>query len=155
MRRVFDAIAAQDLERLLELTDPDVEWESFFALGEAGGVYRGHAGIERYVADLADAWEAVVPVIDDGLEFGALVLAVGRVRYRGRESGVETESPAGWVLRVRDGKVLRFRAFSDPEAALEDVGRLATRDSVRRGCEHVFVYRDASEPAARPSSRSS
>lgn len=120
--RMAEAIAAQDLAQLLELTDAEVEWQSFFALGEAGGVYRGHAGIERYVADLADAWESVAPLIDDALELGPLVLAVGRVRYRGRESGAETELPSGWVIRVRDGKVLGFRAFRDPESAIEAVG---------------------------------
>lgn len=122
VRRVFEAIAAQDLARLRDLTDAGVEWQSFFALGEADGTYRGHAGIERYVADVGDAWESVVPQIDDALELGSLVLAVGRIRYRGRESGVETESPAGWVLRVRDGKVVAFRAFRDPEAALAALG---------------------------------
>jgi len=33
----------------------------------------------------------------------------------------ETASPAGWMLRFRDGKVLRFRAFRAPERALEAV----------------------------------
>ena len=35
-----DAVARMDLDRLIELTDPEVEWHSFFAqLGEGGGTY--------------------------------------------------------------------------------------------------------------------
>ena len=83
-RDVFDAVAQQDLSRLIELTHPEVEWQSFFALGEEGGAYRGHSGIERYVSDLKDAWEIVHPEIESGVSVGSVVLVVGRVRYRGR-----------------------------------------------------------------------
>ena len=41
VHRVMPAIAQSDLAGLLDLTDPQVEWQSFFAIGERG-VYRGH-----------------------------------------------------------------------------------------------------------------
>ena len=120
---VFAAIARRDLDRLLELTDPDVEWYSFFAqLGE-GGVYRGHAGTERYIADLSDAWEISRVEMDDTIAIGDVVLGVGRLRYKGRGSGVETGEPAGWILKFRSRRVLLFRAFRDPERVLSEVGR--------------------------------
>jgi uncharacterized protein len=121
-RQVFEAVAQQDSASLLELTHPDVEWRSFFALGEGEGVYRGHSGIERYVSDLADAWEVIDPDIDQAIGLGGVVLLVGRVHYRGRGSGVETAESAGWVLKIRDGQVLSFRAFHEPEQALEAAG---------------------------------
>ena len=59
------AVERQDLSRLIELTDPDVEWHSFMAeLGE-GGVYHGHDGMRRYVSDLSDAWEFLSTDVDD------------------------------------------------------------------------------------------
>jgi ketosteroid isomerase-like protein len=122
-REVFDAVARQDLSRLIELTDPEVEWQSFFALGEQGGVYRGHHGIERYIGDLVDAWETVRPEIEDGVGVGAVVVAVGRIHDRGRGSGVETEASAGWVLEFRSQRVLVFRAFQQPEQVLGAIGR--------------------------------
>ena len=121
-REVFDAVRRQDSSRLVELTDPEVEWRSFFAVGEKEGVYRGHSGIRRYVADLNDAWEAVDPTLEDGLSVGAVVVLVGRLRYRGRGSGAESESQAGWCLTFRNGKVQRFRAFQEPERTLEAAG---------------------------------
>jgi hypothetical protein len=57
-RKVIDAVWQQDASRLIELTDPKVEWRTFFAVGEKDDVYRGHAGTRRYVADLKDAWKA-------------------------------------------------------------------------------------------------
>jgi uncharacterized protein len=121
-REAMDAVARQDLARLIELTDPDVEWHSFLAqLGE-GGVYRGHDGMRRYVRDLSDAWEFLRTQVDDVLAVGDVVLAVGRLRYRGKGSGVETESPAGYVAKFREGRVVYMRAIREPEQALLALG---------------------------------
>jgi ketosteroid isomerase-like protein len=119
---VLDAITRRDLSRLITLTDPDVEWQSFFALGETGGVYRGHDGIRQYVSDLYDAWEIVRPEANERLGVGEVAVLIGRVHYRGKASGVETESPAGWVFKFRDGRVQLFRAFQEPEQTLETLG---------------------------------
>jgi ketosteroid isomerase-like protein len=120
-RQLFEAIARRDLSGLIALTDPQVEWHSFFALGERG-VYRGHERMRQYVSDLSEAFEDLRPEVGDLLDAGDIVIGVGRVHFRGRESGVETDSPAGWMFKFRDGKVVCFRAFSEPERALERVG---------------------------------
>ena len=56
------------------------------------------------------------------MALGAIVLLVGRLRYRGKDSGVEMESFSGYMVKVRDGRVVLMRAFRDPEQALEAVG---------------------------------
>ncbi len=117
-----DAVARMDVTRLIELTDPEVEWHSFLAqLGE-GGVYRGHDGMREYVSDLIDAWDLFSADIHDTLAVGEVVVLVGRLRYRGKASGVDTETAAGWLFKFRRGRVVRFRAFREPEQALEAVG---------------------------------
>ena len=121
-REVMNALSERDLPRLLDFADPEVEWHSFFAeLGE-GGVYRGHEGTRRYLNDLSEAWEIVRADVDDVLGVGDVALLVGRIHYRGRGSGAETETAAGWMLKFRRRKLLRFRAFRDPERALEAAG---------------------------------
>lgn len=120
--QLVDAVARQDVERLLELTDPDVEWQSVFAQLREGGLYRGHDGIRQYMADLADTAEALQSVIEGFLSVGATIVAVGRLTYRGKGSGVETETAVGYFLRVRDGRALQLRVFRDPEEALAHLG---------------------------------
>ena len=122
-REVMDGLARRDLQRVLELSDPDVEWHSFFAhLGE-GGVYRGPEGTAHYLRDLGDAFEVARADIDDTIAVGEVAVLVGRIHTEGRGSGVETDVPAGWTLRFRDGKVLLFQAFREPDEALAAVGR--------------------------------
>jgi ketosteroid isomerase-like protein len=119
---VMDALSRRDLPRLIALSDPEIEWHSFFAELGGGGVYRGHGGTRRYIDDLREAWEIVRADVDAGLAVGEVALLVGRIHYRGKGSGAETETPAGWMLKFREGKVVCFRAFREPEKALEAAG---------------------------------
>ena len=50
-REVLHALGTRDPDRLIALSDPEVEWHSFFAIGEGGGTYRGHDGTRRYMSD--------------------------------------------------------------------------------------------------------
>jgi ketosteroid isomerase-like protein len=119
---VIDAVKGQDTARLLDLTDPEVEWYSLVApLDEFAG-YRGHDGIRQYMADIADALEFIYAEVDDDISVGELVLLVGRFHYRGRASGVDTKAAGAFLLRFRGGKVVYMRAFRDPEHALGTLG---------------------------------
>jgi hypothetical protein len=122
-RDVLDGLGRRDAEHLIELSHPSVEWYSFFALGEGGGAYRGHDGTRQYMRDLSEAWEVGYAEVDDALAVGDVVVAVGRIRYRGKGSGVESAAPAAWVLKFRDRKLVRFRAIRNPAQALEAMGR--------------------------------
>lgn len=115
----FEAWADRDLDRLIELSDPECELRAPIALGR---VYRGHSGIKAYMADFYDAWETVGWDFDELETVGAVVLFVGRLRLLGRTSGIAVDSPMSWLFELRDGKIVRFEAFRDPEQAREAAG---------------------------------
>ena len=120
--QVMEALGRRDLSALLASADPEVEWHSFFAQLSQGGVYRGHDGTRNYMRDLNDAWEIVRADTDDAIAVGDVAVFVGRIHYRGKGSGIETETAAGWMLKFRHEKLIRFRAFRNPEDALERIG---------------------------------
>jgi ketosteroid isomerase-like protein len=121
-RQVMDAISRRNVPLLAELAASEVEWYSFFAIGQEGGVYRGHEGTRRYMSDLTEAMEGVVAEVDDAIGVGDVAVLVGHIHSRGRGSGAVTTTPAGWMLKFRDGRLVCFRAFREPAAALEAVG---------------------------------
>jgi ketosteroid isomerase-like protein len=121
-RRILAALAQREFDALRDLSHPDVRWRSFFAALLEGGEYQGHDGLQQYTDDLHEAFEYLRPEVRDMLDAGDLVVGLGTIHFRGRGSGVETESAAGWLFKFKDGKLLRFRAFRDPEQALERVG---------------------------------
>ena len=126
--QVMDALRRRDLSLVIALTDPEVEWHSFFAELGDGGVYRGHDGTRQYMRDLTDAWEIVRADVDDRIGVGDLAVLVGRIHYRGRSSGIETETPAGWMLKFRHGRVVCFRAFREPEQSPRSRGATGVGD---------------------------
>ena len=121
-RDVMRAVSRRDADALVALAQPEVEWWSFFALGE-GGAYRGHDGTRQYMRDLEDAFEVGDADVDQAIAVGDVVLLVGHIRYRGRGSGADGAVAALWVLTFRDGKVMRFQALRDPEGTLAGLGR--------------------------------
>jgi len=122
-RQVMDALGRRDLAAVIAFADPEIEWHSFFAeVGEEGGVYRGHDGTRQYMSDLDDAWEIVRADVDDVVGVGEVAVLVGRIHYRGKASGIETSTAVGWMLKFRHGRVVCFRAFREPEQALEALG---------------------------------
>jgi ketosteroid isomerase-like protein len=122
VHRVLTAVSERDVPCLIGLTDPDIEWRSFFAALSEGGEYRGHDGMRQYVADLREAFETLRVDVSSLLDVGETIVGIGRLYYKGQGSGVEADSAAGWVFRFRGGKVLYFHAFRDPEKVFGAVG---------------------------------
>jgi ketosteroid isomerase-like protein len=55
-------------------------------------------------------------------ETGDQVVAIVRIRARGKASGASIDTRTGMVSAFRDGKLVRWRHYSDPEEALEAAG---------------------------------
>ena len=121
-RAVMEAVSTRQVDELIARCDENVEWYSFFAGLNEGGAYRGHAGLRQYVADMDETFQIVHAEVEDEVVVGDVVVLVGQIHYRGKESGLDSAMPAGWMLKFRGEKVLVFRAFREPEAALEAVG---------------------------------
>ena len=122
VHQIAAGLGRRDVDLFLDLSDPGVEWHSSISVIAEGGAYHGHDGVREYVRDVNEAFESLEATVDRVLDVGDLVIAVGRLHYRGKTSGVELDAPMGWVYKFRRGKLVYLRAFQDPEQALEAVG---------------------------------
>ena len=120
-RGVHDAFNRRDVAALLGLLDPEVEWVPILAALE-GRVYRGHAGVKRWIKELDTDWEYFETCPEEFRDLGDRVLALGSWRARGRASGVQLENQPGcWLLDLKDGKVMRQQTYTDRAEAFEAV----------------------------------
>jgi ketosteroid isomerase-like protein len=87
-----------------------------------GESYSGHDGLMRFVAELAEDFEDVRFEVEETRNAGEQLVGIGRFRARGRASGVDLNIPIGAVWRVRRGKMVYTRLFSEPAQALEAAG---------------------------------
>lgn len=122
MHRLAAAVGPRNLTALLEATDPAVEWHTALSVISSGGAYHGHEGVRQYVADLQEAFDRFDVTLEDVLAVGQVAVAVGRVSYRGKASGIEQTEQMGWAARFHEGRTVYLRAFRNPEQALEAVG---------------------------------
>ena len=123
-RRGLDAYNRQDLDALLVELDPDVEWHPALAvlLGGERTVFRGHQGVRESIKEEDEALAELHVEISEIRDLGNSALAIGSIRARGRESGVQIESPFGALADFRDGKGIRLRTYLDLKEALEAAG---------------------------------
>jgi ketosteroid isomerase-like protein len=123
-KRGSDAANRRDIDALLAVVDPDVEWHPAMAalLSGEGTTYRGHEGIRDWLRDQEEAFAQSRIDYSEIRDLGERVVAIGRLRARGKESGAETDSPVAWVVEFKNGKVIQAKAYLDPEKALEAVG---------------------------------
>jgi ketosteroid isomerase-like protein len=117
----LDAWNRGDREAWLALWDEEAEFHPLRAQLE-GESYSGHAGMTRFLAGMTEEWEGVRVEIDETQDSGDRVVGTGRFIARGRASGVDLNVPLGVCMRVRGGKIVYTRFFSEPGDALEAAG---------------------------------
>ena len=128
-KRGLEAGNRGDVEALLEELDPEVEWHSALhaLMGGEQTVFRGHDGVREMLRDLNEAFGEIHIEISEIRDLGEGLVAIGRTRARGKESGAETETPLAFVTEVKNGKTISIRASSIPRRPSKPPGSRSRR----------------------------
>lgn len=118
----YPALNRRDVEAVLSLFTEDAEYLPFNVSVVEGGSYQGHAGIRKFFQDSVDTWEYLHAEPRTYQAAGDQVVVTGHLRARGKQSGIDVDSPAGWVWTIRDDKASRMRVYLDPREALKAAG---------------------------------
>ena len=123
-KRGVEAYNRRDIDVLLQVHDPEVEWHSVLQmrLGGDATVYWGHEGVRDFVRDLDEAFAELHIEVVEVRDLGDQVLAIGHLHARGTASGAETETPIAYLLDFKHGKAIRVLTYLDPTEALEAAG---------------------------------
>ena len=119
---VFTRFQEGDRDSWRERIDPDVIWDVSATALPGAGVYRGHAGVERFFVEWLGAWESPTVENLEMIDAGDSVVSVFRWAGRGRTSGVRTQRDFFAVYDFRDGRIVRYRGFDTRAEALEAAG---------------------------------
>jgi ketosteroid isomerase-like protein len=122
VKKLMDAVNRRDIDAFAAVTTADFEWFPVFAARVEGDVYRGRAGIEAFLAEVDEIWEEFRPLPEEYRDLGDRVLGLGRLKTRGRGSGVPIDEPWGGIYDIRDGKVSRIRTYLGHDEALRAAG---------------------------------
>jgi len=86
------------------------------------GTYRGHDGIRTLLRLTAEVFDEFQYELDELIDADDAVLALGRIRARGAQSGAVGMQQGALVFRFRNGRIVLYRSYLRREEALEAVG---------------------------------
>jgi ketosteroid isomerase-like protein len=121
VKRVYRAVAEQDVETGVSLTHPDAEFDSIFS-DPPGRLYSGHEGLRAWLDDIREAWQRFTPQPTDFIDAGDQVVVPVKLTVEGKGSGIELTNETAYVWTLRDGKLAGGRAFTSLSEALEAAG---------------------------------
>jgi ketosteroid isomerase-like protein len=123
-KRGISAMNRQDINRMLEVCDPDVVWRDAINVmfGGEATMYRGHEQVREVFQDLYESFAEIDADYSDVRDLGERVLGLGHLRMLGKESGAETESPVAALTEWTNGKATRVLTYLNHAEALEDAG---------------------------------
>lgn len=111
------------LERAFRETfDEGVEVRIPDAYPEGAQIFRGRAGLMRWVESTREVWDEWRFERERFRDAGDQVLVLVRVVARGGSSGVSLDRRTAHVWTVRDGRVVRCEVYLNRSAALDAMG---------------------------------
>jgi len=121
VRRLFDYWEKGEWQASAELFDPDFEAVFSAKAFPDPGSYRGARSTLDAWRHWLEAWEEFSLELEDTIEAGNGVVALNRLRGRGKASGVPVDSEVGCIFDFNRGKIVRM-VFCDRQEALDAAG---------------------------------
>jgi uncharacterized protein len=117
LRGFYDAVAAGDVDAVLDLLDPEVEWRAPESL-PWGGAFHGHDGVREFFARVIDQPADFGREVQEYLESGDRVVVLLRTfgRRNDGDGGFDVLEFHAWT--VRNGKLVDFDGTFDTATVL-------------------------------------
>jgi ketosteroid isomerase-like protein len=119
--RLVEAFNRGDGRAFDELLAPDAKIFPMRAELE-GTVYRGSRAGSQFIAAAREVWDELEANTEEVRGEGDSLLAIGSLRGRARQSGVEVEVRIWSLCVLREGRLTLFRPYLDPKPAFEAAG---------------------------------
>ena len=121
VRTGYDAWNRSDLDGILGMLAPDLEFVTSGLFPGLDPVYGGHDGFKKFWRDFRGTWQSLQVIINELRDSDERVVALLTFEARGRD-GLEVRRQAGSVHTLRDGLVTRIENYEGWAEALEAAG---------------------------------
>jgi uncharacterized protein len=123
VRSGYEAFARGDIEGVLAIMDPEVEWDPVLAGILGVDPVRGMDALRSFLIEDIAAWFSDFEAKPESIEdLGGSVLVHTHYAGRGRASDVPVSLEMFSLITLRGGKIVSFRDYDTKEAALEAAG---------------------------------
>lgn len=113
VQHLYDAFGRRDWPAVRELFAPDIEWIQNEGFPNGGRHVSAHAVLNDVFTKFRDEWTSWQALVTEWLDAGSAIVALGEYRGTHRATGKATVAVFAHVYEVRDGRITRFRQFTD------------------------------------------
>jgi ketosteroid isomerase-like protein len=110
VQAAIDGYNARDAQALRRVMSADVELRPPVS-SLSGRAYRGHHGIDEWLADVKESFADARIEAQDLRDVGHSVLALTSFNVRGSGSRMELQSELGLICRIEAGRIATWRGF--------------------------------------------
>jgi ketosteroid isomerase-like protein len=87
VRRFYAAVSERDVPALLDMLDPNIDFEPVLGVLYAQHTYHGHHEILRWVEELGSQWDAFETIVESAIGIpGGVIAFLHLVAHRGEQS---------------------------------------------------------------------
>lgn len=113
IQTLYQAFAARDRGRILELFDPEIEWIQNDGFPNGGRHVGATLVLDEVLARLRSEWEGWQARVDGWLDAGEAIVALGAYQGTHKETGKSMRAAFAHVYWVREGRIVRFEQYTD------------------------------------------
>jgi ketosteroid isomerase-like protein len=107
---------------VMSYLDPNVVYEDENLPDHVGEAYRGHDGIMRAAKRWLEPYEWLLVELEEIIGEGDRLASIHRLRSKARRTGIEFDTPLAYAWTFREGKIVHFQSFGEPQEAIEAAG---------------------------------
>lgn len=125
VRGMYDCFARGDVPGVLAAMDTEIEWNEAEGFPYAdGNPYIGpNAVVEGVFSRLVSEWEYWNLDVQEILDAGDTVIALGRYKAKNKETAVEINAQFAHFWSMKNGKAAGFQQYADTAQVSRAVGR--------------------------------
>jgi len=115
VRGIYSAFAAGDIPAVLGAFDPAIVWNEaeHFPYADGNPYIGPHAVLNGVFARCGSEWDGFSVAIDELLDAGDTVVALGRYHGTYKATGHAQSTQLVHVWRIASGKVIRFQQYAN------------------------------------------
>lgn len=113
VQAMYDAFARQDHAAIRRIFDPEIEWLQMDGFPMGGH----HHGVDQIFAEVFAKfrlhWLDWAAVVDQYLDAGSNVVALGHYVGTAKQTGRSVRAPFAHVYTVQEGRIIKFVQYTD------------------------------------------
>ncbi len=120
VKQSYAAFFQGDMDAMLALYSEDVDWEVYGPSSiPTTGLHRGKDGVRAFFGKVDDLLENESFEVQEHVAQGDTVVVLGEYSWRSKVTERVVHAHFAHVVTVTDGKITRFREYTDTAALVE------------------------------------